>query len=391
MDINQFEKNIFMLDEEQHLDTTFSKLLIANKLFFSMMEGVLITDTKGSIQFMNPAFSKITGYGKEIVGKNPRILQSGRQNKAFYREMWKSIVQQGQWQGEIWNRRKNGELYLQWTTISRINDDHGNPIYYASVITDITERRIEEQRLQEDLKLAIEVQKSALSKPIKNEYIHIEGIYQPSTLLGGDMYNWYKINDDLYGILLMDVMGHGVASSLVCMSVHSLLRGIINKCKEPELVLQELNNHVNWLFRDGLSAQSKNYYLTCMYLLVDVKEQTIKYASAGHPPGFLLIDNHSILELNEGTVPLGLLPEINVQVGFYHYQQKIKVVLYTDGVIGDEKYSTRENIEHLKELVFKNAHLQGLELMHKIMASLKKETAHLQDDVTMLALTLFNK
>lgn len=389
--LNHNEINHFMLDTEHQPEETFNRLLIADKLYFSMMEGVLITDIRGNIQFINPSYSKITGYGNEIIGENPRILKSGKQDKDFYRKMWKSVVGKGTWQGEIWNRRKNGELYLQWTTIARITDDHGAPIYYASVISDITDQKIEETRMKEDLRLATEVQKRALSKPLKDQHIHIEAIYQPSKFLGGDMYNWYKIDDNLYGIMLIDVMGHGVASSIVCMSVHSLLKGIILKCKEPASVLHELNQHMNSLFREEHSKESssKNYYLTCIYLLVDTKERTIKYASAGHPPGFLITQNKEVTELDKGSIPIGLLTHIDIEVGIYHYEQNLKIVLYTDGIAENAKYGTRENIEILKQMVVKNAHLQPSKLMNRVSEEAQKDGLDFHDDVTMVTITLY--
>ena len=348
-------KDFFVASENQSFTKTSNKLLVAERMFMSMIEGVIVTDIKGNIQFMNPAYSKITGYGEEIIGYNPRILQSGKHDKEFYRKMWKAIVQKGQWQGEIWNRRKNGELYIQYTTISRINDDDGNPIYYASVIMDITERKIEEQKFQEDLLLAKELQKEALSKPIKDANIHIEGIYTPSYYLGGDMYIWYKINEENYGIILLDVMGHGIASALVSMSVRALLRGIVTKCREPDIVLQELNQHVYSFFRDENTSYTHKYYLTCVYVLVNTKEKIIKYASAGHPPSFLVNSNGLIVELNKGTVPLGLLQEIEVEVGTHYYESnQTKIILYTDGITENNVFSTRENIEHLKEIKCKN-------------------------------------
>ena len=132
---------------------------------------------------------------------------------------------------------------------------------------------MEEQQLHDDLLLAREVQKGALSKPIKDEQIHIEGVYLPSDILGGDMYAWYKIDNNRYGIFLMDVMGHGVASALVSMSVRSLLRGIINKCIEPDLVMQELNHHIYSLFSGGDSLQIRNYYITAIYFCNKYKRE----------------------------------------------------------------------------------------------------------------------
>lgn len=386
------EEDFFATLENQPHDKTLSQLQVADRMFMSMIEGVIITDTKGHIRFMNPAYSKITGYGDEIIGLNPRILQSGRHDRHFYRQMWKSIADKGQWKGEIWNRRKNGELYIQSTTISRIDDDAGKPLFYASVITDITEQKIVEQRLQDDLLLAREVQKTSLSKPFKDDFIHIAGVYLPSDVLGGDMYAWYQIDEGRYGIFLMDVMGHGVASSLICMSIRSLLRGIITKCKEPDIVLQELNNHMYSLFRDEDAIQMKSHYLTCIYILVDTKNQVIKHASAGHLPGFLLKKGQDIIELDAGTVPLGLLKDIEVQVGVHAYEYgDIKIVLYTDGICEDAKQSPRESIERFKQLVLQYRDLEVQKFLKRVIAhSLREsELSKFQDDASLVAITIY--
>ena len=386
------KEEFFALLENQPYTKILSQLLVANRMFMSMMEGVIITDITGAIRFMNPAYSKITGYGEELFGLNPRVLQSGRHDKNFYREMWKSIIQEGQWRGEIWNRRKNGELYIQSTTISRINDDFGKPIYYASVLTDITELKIEEQRLHTDLLLAKEVQKGALSKPINDEQIHIEGMYIPSEMLGGDMYTWYKIDAHRYGVFLMDVMGHGVASALVCMSVRSLLRGIIMKCQDPDLVLQELNNHIYSLFHEEESLQIKKYYLTSIYALIDTKDKVIKYASAGHPPGFLIHTDGQTVELDEGTIPLGLLQDLDITVGVQHYTSKqSKMLFYTDGLINNEQLSTRENIDFLKNILIEHQSKNTDKWLSQVMSELlaNNKTSKFRDDATMVAITFY--
>ena len=365
--------------------------MLIDRLFESMIEGVLITDTDGVIRWMNPAFSEISGYGDEVIGLNPRILQSGQHSPSFYREIWKSIGQKGTWIGEIWNKRKNGELYIQWTTITRISDDLGKPLYYAAVITDITQRIRVEQQVKDDLLLAREVQKGALSKPIKNTQIHIEGVYLPSEMLGGDMYAWYQIDDHRYGIFLMDVMGHGVAPALVCMSVLSLLKGIITKCIEPDKVMQEVNRHVFSLFRNEDSLQMKHYYLTSIYAAIDTQAKKITYASAGHPPGFLFDENGQVIELDLGTVPLGMMPDMDVPIGVHSYSPNTKLVFYTDGIMEDENRNIRENIEQLKMLLLKNRHLEADQFLDQTLIALlnKEHSSKFQDDVTLIAATLY--
>lgn len=115
------------------------KLKQAASIFENTIEGVIITDADVNILSVNPAFTNITGYTEdEVRGKNPRVLSSGRQDRCFYTEMWNALSTDGYWQGEIWNRRKNGETYAEWLTISRIQDSDGNPKNYIAVFADIT-------------------------------------------------------------------------------------------------------------------------------------------------------------------------------------------------------------------------------------------------------------
>lgn len=387
------KKSFFVQKNQPHgkmIDRMEKYLILVERLFDSMIDGILITDKDGDITFINPAFSKISGYGEEVIGLNPRILKSGQHSASFFREMWQSIEHEGHWKGEIWNKRKNGELYIQRTTITRITDDLGKPLYYASVITDITQRVRVEKQMKDDLLLAREVQKGALSKPIKNKHIHIEGVYLPSEMLGGDMYAWYQIDAHRYGMFLMDVMGHGVAPALVCMSVLSLLRGIITKCIDPDKVMQELNRHVFSLFRDEDSLPMKHYYLTSIYAVIDTQDKRITYASAGHPPGLLFDGNGQVIELDIGTVPLGMMSEMDVPIGVHSYSPNTKIVFYTDGIMEDENKNIRENIEQLKILLNENQHLEADQMLNETISTLlnKAHSSRFQDDVTLIAATL---
>lgn len=124
-------------------------LRLASKVFSVTREGITITDVSGNIIEINDAFSRITGYSRdEVIGKNPRILKSGHQSKDFYLEMWKSLQEAGHWSGEIWNRRKSGEVYAEWLNISAITDDAGNKVNYVAVFSDITGRKKHETYLE---------------------------------------------------------------------------------------------------------------------------------------------------------------------------------------------------------------------------------------------------
>ncbi|MUG45981.1 MFS transporter [Paenibacillus woosongensis] len=115
------------------------RLVMSSKVFRYTGQGILVTDSRGTIRSVNPAFTKLTGYAEEeVVGHKPSILKSGRQSKPFYEEMWSTIRATGQWQGEIWNRRKNGEEYLEFLTINAVKDDSGEVVHYVGLFSDIS-------------------------------------------------------------------------------------------------------------------------------------------------------------------------------------------------------------------------------------------------------------
>lgn len=124
------------------------ELRLAAKVMDTSLEAVMITDMDNNIQSINPAFVSITGYTEEeVLNKNPSILQSGKHDRHFYEEMWDSINQTNSWQGEIWDRRKNGEIYPKWLSVSVIRDDDGAISNHVAIFSDITERKLAEDRL----------------------------------------------------------------------------------------------------------------------------------------------------------------------------------------------------------------------------------------------------
>ncbi|GAB6039535.1 PAS domain-containing hybrid sensor histidine kinase/response regulator [Endothiovibrio diazotrophicus] len=113
-----------------------------------MLEGVITTDAAGVILAVNPAFVRITGYDpEEVIGHTPRVLKSGRHDEAFYQRLWAELIERGRWQGEIWNRRKSGEVFPERLSIAAIHDWRGDTVNYIGVFTDISEAKRIEQAL----------------------------------------------------------------------------------------------------------------------------------------------------------------------------------------------------------------------------------------------------
>ncbi|THF66458.1 EAL domain-containing protein [Pseudothauera nasutitermitis] len=136
-------------ERDMALNASQRNLHLAEKVIETSLEGILITDENVRIISVNPAFTRLTGYSpEEVLGRNPSLLNSGRQNAEFYQRMWTHLRAEDHWQGEIWNRRKNGELYPELLTITAIRDREGRLTNYAAVFSDISQLKENEAHIR---------------------------------------------------------------------------------------------------------------------------------------------------------------------------------------------------------------------------------------------------
>ncbi|HDR4509729.1 fused response regulator/phosphatase [Bacillus cereus group sp. BY17LC] len=207
----------------------------------------------------------------------------------------------------------------------------------------------QEENLRNELDLATQVQRNLLSSPLREEHIKIEASYLPSFKLAGDMYYWYKIDENRYGIILLDVMGHGVSASLVCMFISSVLRETIKCLIDPELVMKDLNKYMTLLHNENDNIP---YYFTAIYLVVNTEDRTIEYVNAGHPSGYVLVDETNVVELNRGSCAVGFFDEIKVEKTVIPFEKNAQIVLFTDGVleaIANDEFVAEEKLRTFTE------------------------------------------
>ena len=134
---------------EQALRLANTELSLAGSVYQHTKDAVMVTEIDGTIISVNPAFTAVTGYSAaEAIGRKPRLLKSGRYGREFYRAMFEQLSSTGQWRGELWNRRKDGESYLEWLSVSLIKDAAGKPLRYVSVSNDVTELRAGDERMR---------------------------------------------------------------------------------------------------------------------------------------------------------------------------------------------------------------------------------------------------
>lgn len=197
------------------------QLILAARVFDNSIEGITITDAKGVIQSVNRAFTHITGYSpEEAVGKKPSILKSDRHDAAFYNAMWQRLLTNGRWEGEIWNRKKNGEVYPEWLTITAITDDFGQTSHHVAVFHDMSEVRGFEEKLH------FQAQHDALtSLPNRDLFLdrlgvaigHAQRTGEQVAVLTIDLDNFKHVNDSLghtVGDLLLQQVAERLHASL---------------------------------------------------------------------------------------------------------------------------------------------------------------------------------
>ncbi len=262
-------------------------------------DGVIITDTQGVIEYVNPAFEVMTGYRREeVYGQTPKILRSGLQDEAFYENLWDIILSGNPFKDTIVNQKKNGELIWCQQTITPMKDTGGIITNFVSVIKDITElKKKHEQDMQ--LRLARELQQRFYQHKISVTGFDIAGKAYPAVETGGDYFDFIKTHDDYVWMVVGDVCGHGIGSALIMAEVRAFLHAFARIESDPGTVL-------GWLNRELNSHLDDSHYVTMMLIRLDPRKKMIEFAGAGHVPAYLLNNSAEICHiLYSKSLPLG--------------------------------------------------------------------------------------
>jgi PAS domain S-box-containing protein len=263
-------------------------------------DSVVLTDTQGVIQYVNPAFESTTGYSRdEAVGKTPRILKSGLHDAEFYRQMWAQFSQGQPFKGMVINRKKTGELYWAQQTITSMRDESGHLTHFVSVSQDITElRKKQEQEFQ--LQLARDVQQRFYATAPTVSGFDIGASAHPADETGGDYFDFISMTDGSLLIAVADAKGHGFSSALVM----AMTRAYVRCFAAMQLELDDILGRVNQMLLKDLEH---GHFVTLFLARLTPDRKTLAYASAGHVPGFVFLETGGVkCTLDSTGPPLGL-------------------------------------------------------------------------------------
>ncbi|MDP1705585.1 MAG: EAL domain-containing protein [Sulfurimicrobium sp.] len=205
-------------EELQHRE---EDLRLSAKVFENSIEGIMITDVKSNILRVNRAFTTITGYSEEeAVGNNTRLMRSDRHDGAFYQAMWNALVKYGYWQGEIWNRRKSGEVYPEWLSIVAVRNEQGETLNYLGIFADLSEKKTAEARAHHLAyydPLTELPNRALLDERLKQAMAAVQNSGGLAALLHIDLDRFKAVNDTLghaFGDRLLQALSERLAGSV---------------------------------------------------------------------------------------------------------------------------------------------------------------------------------
>jgi len=287
----------------------------------------VITDKRGIIEYVNPAFEKITGYSAaEVLGRKPNILKSGEHDDGFYRGLWARLAAGETFWGTIVNRKKSGDLFWSEQTISPIKDQAGNTTHFVSVQKDVTARR---KQLEQEYHLAVarEVQQRYYSATAALPGFDIAAAAYPANETGGDYFDFLPQPDGSLYIVVADISGHGIGSAFLMAEVRASLRAYAT-------VMPDTCSVLNCVNRSLVASLGGNRFVTMFLGRIDPYHRSLEYVSAGHETGYVLRQSGDAPVVLDSTAPpLGIFPEQQFCLApRVSLQQGDTLVLLTDGI-----------------------------------------------------------
>ncbi|MCR9292465.1 MAG: SpoIIE family protein phosphatase [bacterium] len=318
--------------------------MLKDRALAAAAEGITIADARSAdrpLIYVNEGFVKLTGYSiEEALGSNCRFLQGPDTDPEAVREIREAIAEERGCEVELLNYRKDGVPFWNRLSITPVRDDAGRTTHFVGVQSDVTRRRQAEQELRKanerlvavnrrmrlELQAAAHVQQALLPRQMPElENIKIGWAFLPCEELAGDILDVLPLDEHRAAVYLLDVSGHGVQSALLATSLNHWLSRMPKKLRQdPVAVLNDLN-------RAFQIDPTRPQFFTCCYAVLDSRDQSLEFVSAGHPPPILVRD-YRAEELDVSGFPVGIVEHPEYQLTRLDLQPGDRIYMYSDGV-----------------------------------------------------------
>ena len=371
-------------DERQE---ALERVVLLSKAVEQTADSVLISDSAGRIEYVNPAFESTTGFTRdEALGQTPRLLKSGCQGEDFYRHMWSRLLAGEPYRGTLVNRKKSGELYWANQTITPIKDPKGRVTHFVAVLQDVTEiRKYHDQEVQLRLARAVQERFNPVAPRVKG--FDIAAASHPATATGGDYFDFIEAPDGALYVAIGDVSGHGFDAALIMALTRAYMRSFATLGMDVGEVLGRVNRAI-------IGDLEPERYVTMLLVRLDVEAASLSYASAGHIPGTLLDRSGGADWIMHSTgIPLGLFPDATFATCRCQFTTGQILVLGTDGAtetadVGGTEFGRTGVLEYVR----RHADETAREIAAGVYAAARSFGAPVvqHDDITSVILKVTN-
>lgn len=343
-------------------------LSLLEKAADSSSEGITIgtmSEVEQPLIYANKGFEKLTGYAvDEVIGRNCRFLQGKDTEQAKVDELRRAIDNGEETTVELLNYKKDGTPFWNRLSITPLKNKAGEATHYVGIQSDITEAKETKRNLQaanqdlqefrdlisKELDQASRAQQFILPAELPtNEKIKFSAFYAPMGRIGGDYYDVIELKDNVYGIMIADVTGHGIPAALLTfMTSFAFKEAALGKLSTAQVVRRTNEKLVN--------KMPSGAFITMFYAIYDAERHLLSYTQAGHPPGFIIRPStNELISLQSGGSLVGVFNNDLVQFNEKEIEllPRDKVFLYTDAII-EVKDQTNKMIETEEFLAFLN-------------------------------------
>lgn len=350
---------------------------IQNNVFNEILDNttniIVITNEAGDIEYVNKSFVNSSGYTyNEAVGENPRLIKSDQHPEQIYEELWETITNNKTWEGDFINLSKDGDLIYEEAVITPITIENENSKKFIKIANNINQQKFLENKAKINISLAKNIMFNICDTKISDERIDYDYILKYSHELGGDFIRLDQISDDKYLLSLVDVTGHDLSSTLIVMSIYSIIRQYDNFSNLSDLVY-DINDFLYTFNSKGEIFK----YATGIFMIIDLKQMTLKYINTGHPSGICFNGNNKVKLLSHNSSMLGVI-ENDYEPDQIDLTKNSNLIVFSDGILDMISHDYDEAEKSLLNFLKNNN--------DNIIQSLKKnyiENKNLADDLTL--------